>query len=95
MRLRFYIDPESGELEEDEVWKAAVEKTGGRFYAAANEEAIFRASQEIDQLSAGKIDVRRYTAYRPRFSGYALIAVFLWMTAAVLKLGVRRFRTFP
>ena len=86
---------ELGELDEDEVWRRAVEKTGGRFYAASNEDAIFQASEEIDKLSAGKIDVKRYTAYRPRFVGYALIAVFLWMTAAALKLGFRQFRTFP
>ena len=86
---------ELGELDEDEVWRRAVEKTGGRFYAAANEDAIFRASKEIDELSAGRIDVKRYTAYRPRFGGYALVAVLLWMTAAVLKLGFRQFRTFP
>jgi hypothetical protein len=46
-------------------------------------------------VSAGRIDVREYTAFRPRFSGYALIAVGLWLLAAVLKLGVPYFRTFP
>ena len=33
--------------------------------------------EDIDRLSAGRIDVREYTAYEPRFSGYALIAVAL------------------
>ena len=49
----------------------------------------------IDRLSAGRIDVREYTAYEPRFSGYALLAVALWLTAAGLKVGVRGFRTYP
>ncbi|MEE2777429.1 MAG: VWA domain-containing protein [Acidobacteriota bacterium] len=86
---------EAGALDEDAVWRAAVERTGGRFYAAATEDDIFDASEEIDKLSAGTIDVRRYTAYHPRFSGYALVAVALWLVAATLKLGPRQFRTFP
>jgi len=51
--------------------------------------------QDIDRLAAGRIDVREYTAYEPRFAGYALVAVGLWLSAMVLKLGFRSFRTFP
>ena len=54
-----------------------------------------RPQAEIDKLSAGRIDVREYTAQRPRFDGYALVAVALWLTAGVMKLGFRTFRTFP
>jgi hypothetical protein len=79
----------------DELWKWAVERTGGRFYPAADEETIIQAVQEIDRLSAGRIDVREYTAERPRFAGYALLAVGFWIAAAALKLGVPYFRTFP
>lgn len=93
--IRIANDMLLGDLDQDDIWKAAIERTGGRFYAAANEETILRAAEEIDKLSAGRIDVREYTAYRPRFSGYALMAVCLWATAALLKLGVRHFRTFP
>jgi hypothetical protein len=39
--------------------------------------------------------VREYTAYQPRFAGYALAAIALWLLAMVLKLGFRSFRTFP
>jgi hypothetical protein len=60
-----------------------------------NEDDILRAVREIDRLSPGRIDVREYTSQRPRFSGYALIAVALWLLAGTLKLGVPYFRTFP
>lgn len=84
-----------GEVAQDPLWQAAVERTGGRFYAAADEDAILQAVSDIDRLSAGRIDVRRYTSERPQFSGYALIAVCLWLTAGALKFGVPHFRTFP
>jgi hypothetical protein len=50
---------------------------------------------DIDRLSPGRIDVRHYTAQRPRFAGYALIAIAFWLSAGTLKLGFRHFRTFP
>lgn len=79
----------------DELWKGAIERTGGRFYPAADEDTIIRAVNEIDRLSAGRIEMREYTARQPRFAGYALVAVGLWLVAGALKLGVSYFRTFP
>lgn len=84
-----------GSLKEDRIWQPAMESTGGRYYAVTDERGLLRAVAEIDRLSEGRIDTREYTVQRPRFSGYALIAVMLWLTAALLKLGSRRFRTFP
>jgi hypothetical protein len=84
-----------GGVVQDKLWKAAVERTGGRFYAAADEETILRAVNEIDRLSPGRIELQEYSARRPRFSGYTLIAIGLWFTAALLKLGIPYFRTFP
>ena len=84
-----------GDVPGDKIWKAAIERTGGRFYPATEEADILNAVREIDRLSAGRIDTREYTAFRPRFSGYALIAVGLWLLAALLKLGVPQFQTFP
>jgi hypothetical protein len=77
------------------MWKRAVEQTGGRFYPAADERTILRAVHEIDQLAPANISLREYTVREPRFAGYALVAVTLWLAAAILKLGVRQFRTFP
>ena len=84
-----------GEHKWDEFWKTAVERTGGRFYAASDEAALLLAVRDIDRLSAGRIDVRHYSSERPRFAGYALVAVTLWLLAAGLKLGFRSFQTFP
>lgn len=84
-----------GALPQDQYWKSAMERTGGRFYPAPDEDALLRAVREIDKLTPGRIDLREYSAQRPRFSGYALIAVALWLTAGALKLGFSYFRTFP
>jgi Ca-activated chloride channel family protein len=84
-----------GRIEQDKLWKDIVERTGGRFYAADNEESIMNALREIDRLSPGTIDVRQYSVQRPRYAGYALAAVALWLLAALLKLSVPAFRTFP
>ena len=79
----------------DALWKSAVEHSGGRFYAAADEGDILRAVSDIDRLSAGTIAERRYASAAPAFAGYALIAVVLWLAAGTLKLAFPYFRTFP
>ena len=93
--IRTAYNRKLGDIKEDKLWKPAIERTGGRFYPASDEDTILRAVEDIDKLSAGRIDVREYTAFRPRFSGYALIAVALWLSAGLLKLGFRYFRVFP
>jgi len=93
--IRTGFNRKFGDVREDLLWKAAVERTGGRFYAASDESAILQAVRDVDRIAAGRIDVREYTAYEPRFSGYALVAVALWLAAAGLKLGFRGFSTFP
>ena len=93
--IRIALNAELGKVSEDLLWKAAVERTGGRFYVASNEEAILRAERDIDQLSAGQISLREYSSERPRFDGFVLIAAGLWVAAAALKLGSRSFLTFP
>jgi len=84
-----------GEVPQDKIWKGVVERTGGRFYAAYDDESLSRALLDIDRLSPGRIETREYSVQRPRFSAYALAAVALWMLAAMLKLSVPVFRTFP
>ena len=80
--IRTAFNMKHGEVPTDKIWKAAVERTGGRFYRGRQRRPILSADAEIDKLSAGRIDVREYTAQRPRFGGYALIAVALWLSAA-------------
>jgi Mg-chelatase subunit ChlD len=84
-----------GEGTWDDLWKAAVERSGGRFYVAADEAAILRALTDIDRLAEGRTTVRRYTTASPAFSGFALVAVGLWMAAGTLRLASPYFRTFP
>ena len=79
----------------DDIWKPAVEATGGRFYAAGDESMILTAIKEIDRRSAGRVDVRRYSSQQPKFGGYAFIAAGLWTVALVLQLTVPYFRKFP
>ena len=93
--IRTGFDLREGQIPTDKLWKPIVEQTGGRFYAADSEQAILRAESEIDKLATGRIDVREYTAQRPRFDGYALVAIAFWLTAGIMKLGFRTFRTFP
>ena len=84
-----------GRVEQDKIWKPVVERTGGRFYAAYDEDSIMQALKEIDRLTPGRIDIREYSMQRPRYGGYALVAVSLWLVAAMMKLTVPMFRTFP
>jgi hypothetical protein len=93
--VRLGFNKELGDGKWDGLWKPAVERTGGRFYPAPNDNAILRAVSEIDHLAVGRIKVRQYSSASPRFSGYALVAVGLWLVAGGLKLGFRWFRTFP
>jgi VWA domain-containing protein len=93
--IRTAFGTKFGGVKQDELWKSAVEASGGRFYVAAEEKDILEAIRDIDRLSPGKINVREYTSQEPRFSGYALIAVALWLTAGLLKVSVPYFRTFP
>ena len=93
--VRTAYNRREGEVVQDKIWRDTVERTGGRFYAAYDEESMARALRDIDRLSPGRIEVREYSVQRPRYAGYALVAVALWLAAALLKLGFGVFRTFP
>jgi Ca-activated chloride channel family protein len=84
-----------GDVTYDALWKPAVERSGGRFYVADNEDAILRAVSDIDRLAVGRIAERRFAAASPEFAGYALVAIALWLAAGTLKLAFPWFRTFP
>src|SRR5688572_20155815 len=93
--VRTAYNRREGEVVQDKIWRETVERTGGRFYAAYDEESITRALRDIDRLSPGRINIRQYSVQRPRFAGYALVALAFWLSAALLKLGLGVFRTFP
>jgi Ca-activated chloride channel family protein len=93
--IRTAFNKRYGQVDEDSIWRPIIERTGGRFYAASNEDDILKATAEIDRLSPGRIDTRHYSVQRPRYAGFLLIAVVFWLFAAFLKLGFSTFRTFP
>jgi Ca-activated chloride channel family protein len=84
-----------GDVIPDQIWRPAVEATGGRFYAAVNEAAIFRAINDIDRRSSGTVSIKQYSTEEPLFSPFALVAVMLWTAAIALKLTVPYFQKFP
>jgi Ca-activated chloride channel family protein len=86
---------EFGTLVSDGEWKAAVEKTGGRFYAASDEASILQAIRDIDRLGAGRIELTQYVTQRPMYAPFALIAATFWSSAIGLALLVPAFRRFP
>jgi Ca-activated chloride channel family protein len=79
----------------DEAWAAAVARTGGRFYSAADESAIIRVIQDINRTTPGRIEMRRYVTEQPKFTLYLLTAVVLWTIAIAMRLTVPWFQTFP
>ena len=93
--IRTSYNRELGDLLPDITWKLAVERTGGKFFPAANENAIIEAIEEIDRLTPGQITVQQYVTRHPEFSPFALVAIGFWSTALVLVLSFRQFRRFP
>lgn len=93
--IRASYNKNFGRVLPDEIWKPAVEATGGRFYAAANEATVLRAISEIDRRSAGTIAMRRYSTGEPQFSPFALVAAMFWAAALALKLTIPYFQKFP
>ena len=79
----------------DQVWKKAIDATGGRFYPAASQETILQAIKEIDAAATGRVEVREYEVKQPRYARFALAAVALWTVALGLQMTLRIFRTFP
>jgi hypothetical protein len=79
----------------DDIWKPAVEATGGKFYPAGDETAVLNAIKDIDSRSAGRVDIRRYSTQRPKFAPYAFMATAFWSLALVLQLTIPYFRKFP
>lgn len=93
--VRLGLGKRLGDVTWDSLWRPTVERSGGRFYAAFDEDTLLRAISDVDRVSTGRISVRHYATASPAFPGYALFAVALWLTAGVLKLGFPFFRTFP
>jgi hypothetical protein len=79
----------------DELWQAAVQRTGGRFYNGGDETTIIQAIQAIDRQTAGRIEIKQYSTERPRFAPFALVAAGLWALALLMRFTLPAFQTFP
>ncbi len=79
----------------DDIWRAAVQRTGGKFYPGADEASIEQALRDIDKASAGTIEFKNYSTERPRFSPFAMAAAGCWAVALLLRLTVGIFSVFP
>jgi Ca-activated chloride channel family protein len=93
--VRTNYDRTKGKVIPDDIWIPAVEKTGGKFFAASDENSLLAAIAEIDRVSSGTISVRQYTSQRAQFGPFALFATVLWTAAIGSKLLVPRFQKFP
>jgi Ca-activated chloride channel family protein len=93
--IRMNYDLKAGEHIPDNLWIPAVEKSGGRFFAASDERSLLAAIDEIDHVSAGTIQVKEYSSQRPRFASFALLAVLCFTGAVASKLTVPWFQKFP
>jgi hypothetical protein len=93
--VRTNYNKEFGEGIPDAKWRAAVEKTGGRYYVAKNEASLLAAVEDIDRASVGAISARAYTRQQPRFTLFALAAFACWTAAAGLKVGTPWFGRIP
>ncbi len=93
--VRTNYNKEFGEGIPDAQWKAAVEKTGGRYYIAKNEASLIAAVEDIDREAVGTIETRQYSSQQARFSLFALAAAALWTSAAGLKLATPWFGKLP
>lgn len=82
-------------IDYDAIWKGAIEKTGGKYYAGSDEASILAALKDIDSLSAGKINTTRYSAHQPRFMLFAFAAGVVWMVSVTSWIFFRFFRKFP
>jgi hypothetical protein len=93
--VRTNYNKEFGEGIPDAKWRAAVERTGGRYYVAKNEASLLAAVADIDREAAGAISARQYTRQQPRYTLFALAAFVLWAGAAGLKVGTPWFGRLP
>ena len=93
--VRTNYDRAEGKVIPDDIWLPAVERTGGRFFAASDENSLLAAIDEIDRVAAGTISFREYTSQRPQFGVFALLTALCWTGALVSKLLVPYCQKFP
>jgi hypothetical protein len=79
----------------DKLWREAVLKTGGRFFAASDERSLLAAINDIDHVAAGTIRLTEYGTQRARFPLFAALAASCFVLAALCRLAVPFLQRFP
>ena len=93
--VRTNYDRGLGEHIPDSLWIEAVQKTGGKFFAASDERSLLAAIKEIDEVSAGTVELVEYSSQQSRFALFASVAALFFTAAVAGKVGVPYFRKFP
>jgi hypothetical protein len=93
--VRMNYDKTAGEHIPDDLWMPAVRQTGGEFFAASDEKSLLDAINTIDQVAAGKVEMKEYNTQLPRFEIFGVIAALCFAGAIASKLAVPYFRRFP
>ena len=71
------------EIDEDTL-RAIAERTGGRYFHAANAEALEDVIQEIDRLERSEIAEIRYLEYEYHYAGFVSAALLLIAVSVLL-----------
>jgi hypothetical protein len=90
--VRTNYEKEEGQIIPDERWIEAINKTGGKFYAASTEETLLKAIADINRVATGTIQFKQYSSQQPRYAVFALLAAAFWSVAALLKLALPYFQ---
>ena len=94
--VRINYDKKAGdEHVPDRLWIEAVGKTGGKFFAVSDETTLLAAIRDVDQVSAGTIQLTEYSAQQPRFPIFVALATLCFSLAIGSKLTVPYFQKFP
>src|SRR5260221_10006073 len=65
----------------DDIWKPAVERTGGKFYPAGDEAAVLNAIKDIDMRLAGIILIKHYRSQQHTVARLSTLCVILLTNA--------------
>jgi Ca-activated chloride channel family protein len=75
---------------DEETLRAVAERTGGRYFHAANADALTEVIEEIDRLERSEIAEIRYLEYEHHYAGFVGAALFLLAASALLSASVLR-----
>lgn len=69
---------------DEETLRAIASRTGGRYFHAADADALVEVIEEIDQLERSEVIETRYLTYEYHYAGWVVAALLLMASAALL-----------